>query len=488
MKVRRAVRSALCASTICAATLSLITGCTVGPDYRLPDQAELNSAAANGAFLAKDADALKDDAVPARWWRLYEDEALDALIADALAANTDLRAAAAALARSAALLREAKTLRQPTVPIQAGLERSQFAGEQFLLPIRPPVSNDYEVSITIGYDLDLFGAIRRGIEAAQADHEAVAAAQDLVRINVAAGTARAYADVCGAGLELATLRRSLELQERSLELTRMLREAGRATELDVTRSRQLVEQLQSFVPQLAAAQRNALYRLAALTGRAPAEIDEALLRCESPPRLDQALPVGDGAALLRRRPDVRRAERQLAAATAQIGVAVAQLYPDVQLGAALGSLGRTADFLTAPTNFWNIGGLINWQANRNGARARVAAAEANAQLALASFDGVVLESLRQIESALNTYLHDLQREQHLRAARDDAASAAADARQLLIGGRATEIVVVDAERTLIAAEQSLAQIQVAIANDQIAVFLALGGGWISQDAAPATAK
>ncbi|HEY6642636.1 efflux transporter outer membrane subunit [Povalibacter sp.] len=459
------------------AAFALLGACKVGPDYRVPEQSLINAPAANGPFISHGDSALAADDVPAHWWRLYEDEALDALISEAFATNTDLRAAGAALARSEALLREARTLRQPSLPIEAGIERSQVSGEQFLLPIRPPVSNDYEISFSIGYDLDLFGAIRRGIEAAAADHEAVAAARDLVRINVAAGTARAYADVCGAGLELATLERSLQLQERSLALTRELRDAGRATDLDVTRSRQLVEQLRSNVPPLAGAQRNALYRLATLTGRAPSQIDAGLLNCRSPPRLLQALPVGDGAALLRRRPDVRRAERQLATATAGIGVATAQLYPDIQLGGSLGSLGRTADFNTPPTNFWNIGGLVRWQANQSAGRARVAAADASAQLALAGFDGVVLESLREAETALNTYLHDLQREGILRAARDDAAQAAADARQLLIGGRATEIVVIDAERTLVAAEQSLAQLQVAIASDQVAVFLALGGGW-----------
>jgi len=458
-------------------TLTLLAACTVGPNYRLPDNAAINASAANGTFLASEDDALAKADVPEHWWRLYDDQALDTFIAAALTANTDLRVASASLARSHALLEEARTGREPTIPVEAGIERSQAAGEQYLLRRKLPRSTDYETSVSVGYDLDLFGAIRRGIEAATADYESVAAAHEVAQINVVAETARAYANICGLGLELATARHSLELQERGLELTQELQRAGRAIDLDVTRSRQLVEQIKSTLPALEGGQRNALYRLATLTGQPPAAFDQAVTSCATPPRLSQPLPVGDGASLLKRRPDVRRAERQLAAATAEIGLVTAQLYPDVQLGLSLGSLGATSDFLTAPTNFWNIGSILKWQANQSATRARIAAANATAQLALANFDGVVLESLREAETALNTYVHDLRREDRLRAARNEAAKAAEDAQRLQDGGRATALIVIDARRTLVSAEQSVAQIQTEIANDQIAAFLALGGGW-----------
>ena len=462
---------------LCASTLTLVTACVSGPDYRVPNEALVNSSTARGAFISGHDAALAEADVPANWWRLYADPALDALIAAALSANTDLRVASAALMRSHALLDEARTLRQPSIPIDAGVEYGQVSGEQYLLPVRPPRSTVYESTVTVGYDLDLFGAIRRGIEAATANDESVAAARDLVRVNVVAETARAYANICGSGLELAAAKQSLLLQEQGLDLTERLRRAGRASDLDVTRARQLVAQLESVLPALESNQRNALYRLATLTGRAPADFDQSVATCASPPRLRQPLPVGDGASLLKRRPDVRRAERQLAAATAQIGVATAQLYPDIRLGLSFGSIGATSDFLTAPTNLWNIGSLVNWQANQSAARARIVAARATEQLELASFDGVVLESLREVETALNTYTHDLRREDRLRAARDEAAQAASDAQRLQVGGLVTALAVIDAQRTLAAAEQSLAQIRTAIANDQVAVFLSLGGGW-----------
>jgi NodT family efflux transporter outer membrane factor (OMF) lipoprotein len=415
--------------------------------------------------------------VPDNWWRLYDDRRLDTLIGQALAANTDLRAAAANLERSRALLREAKTLREPSVMLNGGLDYGQTAGEQYLQRVTPPLNWDYETNLTVGYDLDLFGGIKRGIEAASAEDEAVTAARDLAVVNVVAGTARAYALACGAGMELVSAEKSLEVQHQSLALTLRLQTGGRVTDLDVTRQRQLVSQLEEVIPGLKAAQRNALFQLAVLTGRPPAQYDADLESCVVPPRLLSQLPVEDGAALLKRRPDVREAERLLAASTAEIGVATAQLYPDIQLGLSGGSIGLAKDAFTSPTNFWDLGIVVNWQANQDAARARIDAANAQTKLALAQFDGTVLGALREAESALNTYVHDLQKEHSAIAARDQARTAADYARRLQLGGKVNQLTVLDAQRTLSSAELSLAQLQAGISDDQVAIFLALGGGW-----------
>src|SRR5262249_54577858 len=293
----------------------------------------------------------------------------------------------------------------------------------------------------------------------------------------AAETARAYAGACGIGLQLLAARKSLALQRQSLDLTKELSQRGRAIDLDVTRSQQLVDQLTTSIPGLEAGRRNALYRLATLTGRPPSRFDTDLEDCATPPRLTEPLPVGDGAALLNRRPDIRGAERHLAAATAQIGVATAQLYPNIRIGVGAGSTGAIADAFTSPTNLWQLGSTLAWQANQSAARARIAAANASTKLALAHFDGTVLTALADTESALNTYVHDLQRESSAEAARDDAATVEREAESLQLGGRATALTVIDAQRTLAAAEQSLAQLKSAISDDQVAVFVALGGGW-----------
>lgn len=473
MKIRTASR------TLLGTGVLLLSGCMVGPNYRVPEHALVNAAAAKGAFVASSDPALSEAPLPLNWWRLYSNPRLDALVQEALSANTDLRMANANLERSRALLREARTLRQPSVAVDGSVEHAQLSGEQYLLPITPPRSNYYETELTVGYDLDLFGGIRRGIEAAVANDAAVEAARDLVRVNVAAETARAYAGACGLGLQLQAARKSLALQRQSLELTRELLRRGRAIDLDVTRSQQLVDQLTTGIPGLEAGRRNALYRLATLTGRPPSQFDTDLEDCATPPRLTEPLPIGDGAALLKRRPDIRGAERQLAATTAEIGVATAQLYPDIRIGVGAGSTGGTADAFTSPTNFWQLGAGLSWQANQSAARARIAAANASAKMALAHFDGTVLTALADTESALNTYVHDLQREASAEAARDDAATVEHEAETLQVEGRATSLTVIDAQRTLAAAEQSLAQLKSAISGDQVAVFLALGGGWES---------
>ncbi len=456
-----------------------LSGCTVGPDYKLPSSALYNGASENGGFVAVQGrqTVISSVPVPDDWWKLYDDPRLDGLIRQALAANTDLRAAAANLERSRALLREAKTLHEPSVMLNGGVEYGQTAGEQYLQRVTPPLNWDYETDLTVGYDLDLFGGIKRGIEAASAEDEAVAAARDLVVVNIVAGTARAYALACGVGLELVSAEKSLELQRQSLALTQRLRGGGRATDLDVTRQGQLVSQLEEVIPGLKAAQRNALFQLAVLTGKPPAQYDADLESCAAPPRLLSELPVEDGAALLKRRPDVRQAERLLAASTAEIGVATAQLYPDIQLGLSGGSIGLVKDAFTSPTNFWDLGIVVKWQANQDAARARIDAANAQAKLALAQFDGTVLRSLREAESALNSYVHDLQKERSAVAARDQARLAADYARRLQLGGRLNQLAVLDAQRTLASAELSLAQLQAGISDDQVAIFLALGGGW-----------
>jgi len=458
----------------CAA---LISGCMVGPNYHLPQSAVINSSAARQDFVSSADPTLSRAAVPDSWWHLYEDRRLDGWVEEALNNNTDLRKADANLERSHAALREARTGRQPSVGVSGGVQYAQLAGEQYLLPITLPRDKYYDTEFTVSYDLDLFGGIRRGIEAARADDEAVEAARDLVRVNVAAETIRAYADACGAGLQLEAAVRSLTLQQQSLDLTERLFQGGRTTDLDVTRVRQLVDQQSGLIPTYEAARRNALFRLATLTGKPPALFDRGLETCTAPPRLARALPVGDGAALLRRRPDVREAERQLAAATANIGVQTAQLYPDVAIGGELGSTGVVRDAFAGPTNLWGLGVILKWQANQSAARARIQGAKASAKLALADFDGVVLTALRDTEISLNTYVHDLQREDSTRKARDEAERAVRESEKLQAGGRATALAVIDAQRAYAASEQTLAELETAIAQDQIAVFLALGGGW-----------
>ena len=458
--------------------LTTLAGCTVGPDYRLPAGAKVTAPAADGPFAsAPSTPGVTPAEPPAAWWRLYQDPVLDRLVPEALAANTDLRAADANLERSSALLALARTSRQPQLGFTGGVERSQLSAEQYLFPGELPVFTLYDADFTASYDLDLFGRIRRGIEAAKASDEAAAAARDRVQITIAAEVTAAYVDICTTGDQLRVAEREVGLQQQSAAFTARLRAEGRATQLDATRAKGQVDEIRATIPALQARQQNDVFQLATLAGRPPATADKGLAACKAAPRLSQPIPLGDGAALLRRRPDVREAERALASATAEIGVATADLYPDVELEASVGSTGLTGSFLGKAANHWAVGPALSWQLNQNPARARIAAAKATQKARLAQFDGAVLSALREVEAALTRYSHDLQRQQDLRSARDEAASARADAHRLQEEGRSGALATLDADRTLAEADAALAGGRAQVAGDQVLLFLALGGGW-----------
>ncbi len=217
----------------------------------------------------------------------------------------------------------------------------------------------------------------------------------------------------------------MTLLDQSLALTEQRRQVGLATGLDTARIATLRDQRRAEIPLLEAERQGALFRLATLTGRTPRELPAQAAARSRTLRLDQPIPVGDGAELLARRPDVRAAERRLAAATARIGVASADLYPRITLGGSVGSSGSgIGNIFGANPLTWLIGPLISWTANRSAARARVAGARADTQAALATFDGAVLEALEETETALSTYQQSLNRRDSLRAARDQAETAA----------------------------------------------------------------
>jgi NodT family efflux transporter outer membrane factor (OMF) lipoprotein len=455
----------------------LIAGCApVGPDYHLPQRATINAPETQGHFVSRHSGTAT--ATPdGPWWRLYNDERLTRYVQQAFAANTDLRIAEANLERTHALFAEAKTAKEINGAANFDTSYVQQSAEAYLSHTKPPDHQIYNTGISLNYDLDLFGGIRRGIEAAAADDQAAIAAHDLVRINVAADTTRAYADICNAGNELKSARRTLGVQKKTIELTRTLVAHGRAASFDIDRQEGLYEQLKARIPLLNARQLNAAYRLTTLIGQPPESYDRTLLACAEPLQLASPLPVGNGRDLLRRRPDVRAAERRLAASTARIGVATAELYPDIKLTASIGSQGGVSDVLSPLTNRFGVGPTINWNVNRNVARSRIAAAKAQTKADLAAFDRTVLVALRETETALTNYAYDLDRLNNLKRARNRAAVVDRDARKLWRGGNIDALATLDADRSLAAAEQAYAEAKTRLNVDQIAIFLALGGGW-----------
>ena len=235
-----------------------LAGCAaVGPDYRTPADAAIQRPDAQAPFLESHEAAYRQDAPPGRWWRLYDDPALDGLVEQALAANTDLRVAAANLERAQAATREAQAQQQPSVGVNASPTFGHVPACRSCSRASIPSRWSYSAGASVSYQLDLFGQIRRAVEAASGDEQAARAAYDATRVTVAAETARAYANMCAAGMQLASARHSVEVQTASLDAVERLQRAGRGTVLDVTRARGQLQQLQANLPPFQAQQRTA---------------------------------------------------------------------------------------------------------------------------------------------------------------------------------------------------------------------------------------
>ena len=445
-----------------------LAACASGPDYARP----ATPSAAAGPFVAANSPAVQPLApVPDNWWRLYNDPVLDGLIADALAHNTDVRAAVARLARARASLREVKVDRLPQGGLSASATRGRETGDS-------DATTSFDAGLEVAYEVDLFGRVRRGVEAARGDAGAAEADADAVRIAIVADTARAYADASSAAERLLVAQHIVALLDESLRLTEKQVEIGQTTRLDTARIAALRNQRQAEIPALAAERDSALFRLATLTGRAPSELPSTAGARATSLNVNQPIPVGDGAQLLARRPDVRAAERRLAASTARIGVATAELYPQITLGASLGSsAGSLGNLFSNPVGFL-LGPLISWSFSDHArARARVEGAEASTQEALAQFDGTVLRSLEETETALSAYANALRRQEALKSARNEAEVAAKIVRAQQREGQVDSLALLDAERTFAESEADLADMNGEVADAQINLFRALGGGW-----------
>lgn len=458
---------------LAAASMLALSACTVGPRYVSP----VPAAPSQAPFLeAGKSPAFSGEQPPGPWWSLFGDPLLDQLVGEALTANTDLRVAAANLAQARAVLRESRAGRLPTTTVGAG---GTYARQANPLGAGSIEGDSYDVGLDIGYQVDLFGRVESAIRASRADADAVQAAFDLTRITVAAETTRAYTDVCSFNRQIAVAEDTLRIQQQTFDLTRRLFEGGRATRLETGQAGALLEQTRATIPTLTAQRAAALYRLAVLTGKPPADAPAAVLACQTPPELNRPIPVGDGASLLARRPDIRRAERQLAAAAARVNVATADLYPSISLGGSVGSTASSISGLGKSDGFrFSLGPLISWSfPNMEVARSRLKQAEAGADGALASFDGTWLTALQESESALANYAGELDRLAALRRAAAEAGEAARIARLRYQAGRENFQVVLDAERTLASINASIAQSEQTRATNLVSLFLALGGGW-----------
>jgi NodT family efflux transporter outer membrane factor (OMF) lipoprotein len=461
-----------------AGALLCLGGCVVGPNYSTP------APPAGAGEPWRYAEPAREVAAepPDDWWRLYDDAKLDAYVAEAFDANHDLAAAEANLASSRAILDAARAGRLPsaTAGFDAIYGRDPVTDE--ILGITGHGNQTvwkFDDLLDVSYELDLFGHVRRSIEASKADTQATAAARDAVKVTVAAETTRAYVSICVLGEQLAVARQSLQVVTRQLDITTRRQAAGSATDFDVVRAKLTASQVRATIPPLEGQQRAALLELTALIGKTPAYAPQEALDCVAPPRLQASIPVGDGAGLLRRRPDIREAERRLAADTARVGVATAELYPRISLVGSYGGASGDINALTMARGLaWGVGPSISWSfPNQAAPRARVRASKADAAAALQEFDSTVLRALKETEQALTVYGSELDRHRVLEEAQAQAHRAFDLAQSQVAAGAASPLDLLTSEYQMVAADAVLASSDGDLVQDQIGVFKALGGGW-----------
>ena len=454
------------------------SACAVGPNFRPP----ATPAPAAAPFVSAPPAIASAAAPPDAWWRLYDDPTLDSLVQEALTENQDLKVAAANLLKARGVLDQAKAGLFPTADLSFNETWGESSTDQLITYLNGqkfPPSWGATGAFNASYQIDVFGRIRRGIQAAHADAQAVAEAENVVRITVAAETARAYADACAFAEQADTAKASATTAKSVLDLTTRERDLGARSDFDVASAAATLDAVRAAIPTFDGEQRAQLFELAVLTGRPPAEISAAAAACKTPPLIRQALPVGDGAALLRRRPDVLEAERTLAGDTARIGVATADFFPTVSLTGSGGSSGASIGQFTSAESFnYQLGPLITWSfPNILVAHAEVIQAKAQASASIAAFNSVVLTALKETEQALTTYQAELARHAALTAGRDDNQRAFDLAQIQLQHGSISFPDLLVTERSLDSAEADLAASDQALVDDQVAVFQSLGGGW-----------
>ncbi|MGC1300834.1 MAG: TolC family protein [Caulobacteraceae bacterium] len=484
--IRKGVLSGAAVVMLAAA----LGGCMVGPGYVAP-KTPAQDAPGGGAFASSTPDIAALPPPPADWWKLYNVPALNDLVQDALTHNKNLLQAAANLAEARAALSEARTGRFPSTTLSGGAQYGVSSNALLLSDLRnggglgsnsgpvPNASPYYSYGLDVSYEVDLFGRISRSIRAAKADYQAQAAAADVTRISVAAETTRAYVNACAYAQELEVAKQSLKLVTDAYDVTVGELHAGSDSDFDLARQSALVEQTRATLPTFEGQRRTALFELAVLTGRPPEEISKAADACTAPPTLDQVLPVGDAQSLFRRRPDVRQAERQLAANVERIGVATANLYPTITIGgSALESATRLGQLTSVHGLTWDVGPLLSWSfPNTLVAQAQIREARAAASGSLANFQATVLQALQDTEEALTSYGAELQRHAALAAALEHEGRAFKLVQVRYRDGSASYLDLLTTETDLVNAQASLASSSQLLASDQVTVFKALGGGW-----------
>ena len=455
--------------SLLAAALALAGCASVGPNYH-----EVKPAAPQVQGL--EATQESNAQFQAAWWKQFNDPTLDALIQRAAANNLDLRMAVARLHESRALLSSAKSDQLPTVDTDLKYTRSREQDPGFTSQ-RTTVTT-YQAGFDASWELDLFGGVRRSVEASHADLGASEAALHDAQVSLLAEVARNYFELRGSQLRLDIAQRDIDNQQQTVHLTEVRNQLGSGSEQDVASAKARLSAVQAQLPVLQTQVSASEFRLAVLLGERPGELDiDVSPKSFTPIAIN--LPIGDAGDVLARRPDVHVAEREYAAATARIGVAKADFFPHITLGGFLGFLaGRSNDFGSPSTRAWSLAPSISWPGlNVQRVRANLHASEARADAAQANYQQTVLLAIEDIDNAVTGFNQQRVRVDHLIEQSTQSKRAEELAQVRYQEGATSFLELLDAERTQLSAEDDLAQAEASINTRAVALYKALGGGW-----------
>lgn len=469
-------------------TLAVIAGCTVGPDHAPPTPA---TPAAWPAALERGVDSQPGDL--REWWRAFEDPTLDGLVDRALAGSLDLREAAARVAEARALRGVSAADLLPTVDVAGSASYSRSSKNTEGGPGGAPgeQTDTYELGFDASWELDVFGRVRRQVQAADADLDAAAESHRDARVVLVAEVARNYTEYRSAQARLAIARQNITTQEETLALSEDRLSAGLGTELQVAQARAQLETTRSQVPTITTALKRSAFRLDVLLGLQPGTLEPDLTADAPVPAPPTSVEIGLPAELLRRRPDIRRAERELAAASARVGVAVADLYPRFVLNGSFGlESGDLRDLFEADSQTWSIGPLtVRWPLFDAGrVRSNVRVREARHEQAHIAYERTVLEAYEEVANSLVSYARVRERHDALGRAVEASQRAVDLARDLWTRGVSDFLNVLDTQRELFQLQDQLAESNAAVTTSLIALYKAVGGGWDTEAAEPARAS
>ncbi len=480
-------------AAILAAIALALTGCTVGPDYRQPPAATIGVPDQYYADIAPGA-AAPDEAELATWWAALGDPLLDRLVTMALAANPDIDAAGARLRQARATYKGARASLFPTLSANASAGRTAQIGKGSSVTVATPglgtgssvgatsfatsgSYNQFDAGLDAAYEVDLFGGVRRSVEAARGDYASSAESLRDTQRTVVAEVALDYVDARSAQERLAIARANLASEDQTLQLVGWRVKAGLVSSLDLAQAKAQREQTAATIPALETSFAQSVNAVAILTGRAPGSLTPSFDPPRPVPIADRALGADVPAAMLAERPDVRAAERALAAATARIGVAKAQLYPVLRLTGTLAGNGTTVGDISRFATGTLIAAVTAPIFDGGAIRAQIENARGGADLALAQYRSAVLTALSDVENALVALANSRRQVVTLTAATSDSRDALIFAQSQYRAGLIDFQTLLDSQRTLLTSQDSLAQARADRATGLIQLYKALGGGW-----------